>query len=45
MRIDETPAHVAIREALINLCVHADYSINATLVVKHRLDGFTFSNP
>lgn len=44
-RIEETPAHVAVREALINLCVHADYSVNATLVVKHQLDGFVFSNP
>ena len=44
-RIEETPAHVAVREALINLCVHADYSVNATLVVKLQLDGFVFSNP
>lgn len=44
-RIEETPAHVAVREAIINLCVHADYSVNATLVVKHQLDGFVFSNP
>ena len=44
-RIEETPAHVAVRETLINLCVHADYSVNATLVVKLQLDGFVFSNP
>lgn len=45
IRIEETSAHVAIREALINLCIHADYSVNATLVVKHNLKGFVFSNP
>ena len=27
-RKEETPAHIAVREALINLCVHADYMSN-----------------
>ena len=45
IRKEETPAHIAIREALINLCIHADYSVNATLVVRHNLKGFVFSNP
>ncbi len=45
IRQEETPAHVAVREALINLCIHADYSINASLVVRHELHRFVFSNP
>lgn len=45
IRVEETSAHVAVREALINFCIHADYTINATLVVKHQRDGFIFSNP
>ena len=45
IRVEETPAHIAVREALINFCVHADYTINATMVVKHLRDGFVFSNP
>ncbi len=45
IRRDETPAHIAIREALINLCIHADYSVNASLVVKLNTNGFVFSNP
>ena len=45
IRKEETPAHVAVREALINLCVHADYTINASLSVKHELHQFVFSNP
>ena len=32
-RKEETPAHIAVREALINLCVHADYTEDASLVV------------
>ncbi len=45
IRREETPAHVAVREALINLCVHADYTANASLVVKQELHRFVFSNP
>ena len=30
---------------MINLCIHADYSINASLVVRHELHRFIFSNP
>lgn len=45
IRKEETPAHVAIREALINFCIHADYTINASMVVRHQRDGFVFSNP
>ena len=45
IRKEDTPAHIAVREALINLCIHADYSINASLVVRHELHRFVFSNP
>ena len=44
-RKDETTAHVAVREAFINLCVHADFSVNASLIVKHVKNEFIFSNP
>lgn len=45
IRREETPAHIAVREALINLCVHADYAEDASLVVKHNINAFIFSNP
>ncbi len=45
IRKEETPAHVAVREALTNLCIHADYSINASLLVKQEQHRFVFSNP
>src|SRR5574344_71843 len=45
IRIDDTPSHVAIREALINLCIHADYSENATLTVKLYKTKIELSNP
>ena len=45
IRIEETPAHIAVREALINFCIHADYTINASMVIRHQRDSFVFSNP
>lgn len=44
-RKEETPAHIAVREALINLCVHADYTEDASLVIRHDTNAFIFSNP
>ena len=33
IRRDDPPAHIAVREALVNLCIHTDYSADATMVV------------
>ena len=45
IRRDDTSARVSVREALVNLCIHADYSENASLVVLHEKNRFVFSNP
>ncbi len=45
IRQDETPIHQAIREALINTLVHADYSGRASILVVKRPDMFGFRNP
>ena len=44
-RINETAAHVAIREALTNAIVHADYSQNTSLCVYKYPTKIVFSNP
>ena len=44
-RKDETPAHEALREALCNVLVHADYSDRCSLLVVKRPDLFGFRNP
>lgn len=44
-RKDETPVHEALREALANLLVHADYSDRASVLVVKRPDMFGFRNP
>ena len=45
-RIDDTPVHKAIREAFVNLLIHADYQLDAgTLKVIKTKNGFEFTNP
>lgn len=45
-RIDETPVHKAIREAFVNLIIHADYLMDAgTLKIIKKNKSFEFTNP
>ena len=44
-RIDKTVVHVALREALVNTLVHADYSDRASVLVIKHPGMFTFRNP
>ncbi len=44
-RIDETPAHVAVREALINCIVHAQYGGSRRINVFKTPKGIRMSNP
>lgn len=45
IRINETSAHVAVREALVNFCEHADHTENATLTIYKYPDKIVFANP
>jgi predicted HTH transcriptional regulator len=45
IRRDDPPAHIAVREALVNLCIHTDYSADATMVVRLFPNKMVFSNP
>jgi len=44
-RQDDTPAHQALREALVNTLVHSDFTGRASLLVVKRPDMFGFRNP
>lgn len=44
-RQEETPVHIALREALANVLVHADYADRASVLVVKRPDMFGFRNP
>ena len=45
IRVDDTFLHQAVREALLNTLVNADYYGRRGVVITKSLDGFTFSNP
>ena len=44
-RIDDTPIHKALREALVNTVVHADYSARVPILVIRAPSYFEFRNP
>jgi ATP-dependent DNA helicase RecG len=44
-RIDESPVRVALREALVNLLVHADYAETQVSLIQRSPAGYLFRNP
>ena len=44
-RIEDTPVHEALREALANTLMHADYTGRASVLVVNRPDMYGFRNP
>lgn len=45
VRVSDTPQHVAVREALVNLLVHADYRETLPSLLVRFDRGFLFRNP
>ena len=45
IRVDDTPVHKSVREAVTNLIIHADYMTTGVLKIKKMDTGFEFSNP
>lgn len=45
IRQDDTPTHKALREALVNTLVHADYTGRISVLVVKEPAGFVFRNP
>jgi predicted HTH transcriptional regulator len=44
-RVDDTPVHKLLREAITNACVHADFYGRQGLVVQKSAEGYKLSNP
>lgn len=45
VRIDDTPVHKAVREALVNTLVHANYYERRGLVIIKKFLSYDFANP
>jgi ATP-dependent DNA helicase RecG len=45
IRQGDTPVHQALREAMVNALVHADYTDRASVLVIKQPTGFVFRNP
>jgi len=44
-RVDETPTHIALREAFVNALVHTDYALSGNIIIELDTEKFVFSNP
>lgn len=44
-RIDETPVHVALREAFVNAMIHSDYAVGGGIVIERYEDRYELGNP
>lgn len=44
-RLEDTPAHTALREAFVNALIHTDYSAPGSIIIKSSANSFTFTNP
>lgn len=44
-RVDDTPIHKLLREAITNTVVHADFYGRQGIVIQKSEDGYKFSNP
>ena len=45
VRIEDSPMHVALREAFVNSLIHCDYSVNSNIIVESYRNKYVFSNP
>ncbi len=45
LRVDDTPIHKQLREAITNACVHADFYGRQGLVIQKSENGYRLSNP
>ena len=45
VRIEDSPMHIALREAFVNSLIHCDYSVNSNIIVESYRNKYVFSNP
>ena len=45
VRVDDSPAHIAVREAVVNTLIHANYNETTAILITKWPDRFEFRNP
>lgn len=45
IRENHTPVHIALREAVVNALIHADYGVGRAVLITKRPDAYEFVNP
>lgn len=44
-RVEDSPMHVALREAFVNCLIHCDYSVGSNIIIESYRNKYVFTNP
>ena len=45
VRVEDSPMHVALREAFVNCLIHCDYSVGSNIIIESYRNKYVFANP
>lgn len=45
VRVEDSPMHVALREAFVNCLIHCDYSVGSNIIIESYRNKYVFTNP
>ncbi len=45
VRMEDSPMHIALREAFVNCLIHCDYTVNSNIIIESYRNKYVFSNP
>lgn len=45
VRVEDSPMHVALREAFVNCLIHCDYSVSSNIIIESYRNKYVFTNP
>ena len=44
-RVEDSPMHIALREAFVNCLIHCDYTVDSNIIVESYRNKYVFTNP
>ena len=45
VRVEDSPMHIALREAFVNCLIHCDYSVGSNIIIESYRNKYVFTNP